>query len=118
MKVERDTIDNIEIFRISGEYTIYEEDIVYEEYRNLLTNGKYKFIFNFEGLKYIDSAGLATLVLGVSIVLKHNTKIKVCSLNETVKNIFNTIHLNEAFDFYPNEKQAIESFREEEADKK
>lgn len=110
MKVERDTIDNIEIFRISGEYTIYEEDRVYEEYRNLLTNGKYKFIFNFDGLKYIDSAGLATLVLGVSIVLKHHTKIRICSLNETVKRIFETIHLNEAFEFYTNEKQAIESF--------
>ncbi|MFW5891253.1 MAG: STAS domain-containing protein [bacterium] len=111
MKVERDTIDDIEIFRIQGEYTIYEEDKVYEDYRNLLTKGKYKFIFNFDNLKYIDSAGLATLVLGVSSVLQNKTKIRICCVNETVKNIFDTIHLNEAFEFYPTEQEAIQSFK-------
>lgn len=110
MNVQRETIEDIEIFRISGEYTIYEEDKVYEDYRKLLTDGKYKFIFNFDGLKYIDSAGLATLVLGVSTVLKYNTKIRICNLNETVKTIFDTIHLNEAFEFYGDEKKAIDSF--------
>ncbi len=112
MNVKRESINDIEIFRISGEYTIYEEDKVYEEYRKLLTNGKYKFIFNFDGLKYIDSAGLATLVLGVSIVLKHNTKIRICGMNETVRTIFDTIHLNEAFEFFTDEKQAINSFNQ------
>ncbi len=111
MTVKRKTINEIEIFRISGEYTIYEEDKVYEEYRNLLTKGKYKFVFNFEELKYIDSAGLATLILGVSTVLNHNTRIKICCVNDTVKNIFETIHLNDAFDFYPTEEEAIKSFQ-------
>ncbi|MGC8765968.1 MAG: STAS domain-containing protein [Brevinematia bacterium] len=71
--------DEIAIIDISGELTVFtdEFDILYKEIVAYLKMGIYKFIFNMQNLKYIDSSGIGLLMRVASISARKNTKICV-----------------------------------------
>ena len=55
---------------------------------NLIGEGALKIIVNFEGLDYISSAGLRSVLVIAKKIQSKNGEILVASLHDTVKEIF------------------------------
>ncbi len=82
--------DEIAIIDIAGELTVFtdEFDIFYKEIMAYLKMGIYKFIFNMQNLRYIDSSGVGLLMRIASIAAKKNTKICVLCDQPNILKVF------------------------------
>lgn len=102
MEYTREERDGYIIFTIDGNFVIGKKGHVSEEYSELLEQGYYKFIFDLRKVDIIDSSGLGTIILGISNVMKKNEKIKIVldPKNETIKNIFRYIKIEQVISFF------------------
>jgi anti-sigma B factor antagonist len=109
MEYKRKKIDDYEVFEVKGDFVIGQKGDLSQEYTELLKDGKYKFVFDLTRVRVIDSSGLGTLIMGISNITDHNTKLKVCidMDNESVRNIFDYIRIDKVIAFYPNVQDAI-----------
>ncbi len=109
MEYTRKQIDDYEVFEVRGDFVIGQKGDLSQEYTELLKQGKYKFVFDLTQVRIIDSSGLGTLIMGISNITDHDTKLKVCidMDNESVRNIFDYIRIDKVISFYKNVMDAI-----------
>jgi anti-sigma B factor antagonist len=72
--------------------------------------GSVRLIVNLEGVNFIDSTALSTLVRGLKLCREQNGDLHVCSLLQPVQVIFELTRLDKAFDIFPNEEEAAKGF--------
>jgi anti-anti-sigma regulatory factor len=58
----------------------------------------------------VDSTGIGMLVESVIITTKEGGQFKLANVPRLIHNILSTHRLLQAFDIYPNEKEALASF--------
>lgn len=102
--------DNIEILYLDGfldAHTSVELENILE---NLINEGKYKILVNFEKLSYISSAGLGVFMAFIETARNNSGDIKLCSMSEKIYNIFDMLGFPILFEIYKEEDSAIEKF--------
>lgn len=102
--------DNIEILYLDGfldAHTSVELENILE---NLINEGKYKILVNFEKLSYISSAGLGVFMAFIETARNNSGDIKLCSMSEKIYNIFDMLGFPILFEIYKEENSAIEKF--------
>jgi len=82
------------------------------ELKKHINNGYYKILINCKNLNYISSAGMGVIMGYLEEVREKKGDIKLCSLNKTVYEIFDLVGFTEIYDFFDEEKEAIEKFNE------
>ncbi|MFW5799927.1 MAG: STAS domain-containing protein [Spirochaetota bacterium] len=109
MEYKRRQENDFEIFEVSGQFIIGQIGDLFKEYTDLIKENKYKFIFDLTDVKFMDSSGLGTIIMGASHVMKHEEKIRICldPSNETVKDLFKVVKVDYAVDYYKNIDDAI-----------
>lgn len=84
------------------------------QFKNSITNlADDKSIFlviDMEGVDFVDSTGLGSLVAALRIVREKNGDIKVCNLKDNVRSVFELIRLNKLFDIFDSRNEAIDSY--------
>jgi anti-sigma B factor antagonist len=63
-------------------------------------------LLDFQGVKYIDSSGLATLVEYFKISRGYSGRVAIAGLSERVRSIFDLVRLGEVFPLFPSEVEA------------
>lgn len=66
---------------------------------------------NLEGVKFIDSSGLAALVQGMKRCRKNGGDLRLYNLKQNVRIIFELTRLDKAFSIFPDEDAALKNFR-------
>jgi anti-sigma B factor antagonist len=66
---------------------------------------------NLEGVKFIDSSGLAALVQGMKRCRKKGGDLFLYNLKQKVRIIFELTRLDKAFSIFPDEDAALKNFR-------
>ncbi len=100
------------IYTLHGEVSFAKIDALDElsnEVKSALKKDEYKFIFNFEDVPFIDSSGIAVVILAMSSAMKNKTPIKVCGLNQETRKSFEMIRMNFGLRYYENIEEALES---------
>ena len=69
-----------------------------------------KVLINLEKVAYVDSSGLATLVEILKNFRKYGGILKLCSLSNKVKSLFEITKLEKLFDIQDNEEEAVKTF--------
>ena len=81
------------------------------EIQKALDRRRYKIVLNCAGLRYIASAGLGAIMGAIEEIRGNGGDIRITELNETVNNIFEILGFNHLYRVFPNEMEAIMSFR-------
>ena len=68
---------------------------------------------NCAGLTYIASAGLGAMMGAIEEIRGNGGDLRLASLNETVRNIFEILGFHHLYRIFPSEMEAIRSFRED-----
>jgi anti-sigma B factor antagonist len=76
----------------------------------LIQSGKVNIILNLRDVTHIDTAGLETLVMGLSSLRKAGGKLALAGLNRSHLRLFLLTKLAIAFDFFDSEQDAVDSF--------
>jgi len=112
MKIKSREADGITILDISGEmYGGPDNMELVNTVTELAKDKKLDLLVNLSKVKWISSTGLGILVSARSRFSKEGGVIKLCHPNERVLGILQVTRLNLIFDVYPNEDEALKSFK-------
>lgn len=111
MKIRLRESKDITIIDIEGRIDIDSAELI-ETVGWLLKNGKSKILCNFENVELVDYSGLSILAIAYKNVTNHNSIMKFCNVGLHVKELFKVIRLDEIFQCYNSEEEALENFDE------
>jgi len=66
-----------------------------------------RLVVNLDGVGYMDSAGLATLVEAMRLADEKSTRLVLCNLHDRVRGIFEIARLDHYFDIRDTVEQAL-----------
>ncbi|MCO6474050.1 MAG: STAS domain-containing protein [Melioribacteraceae bacterium] len=81
-------------------------------FNKLIDEKKFQIVVNFSDLTYISSAGLGVFMAYVETMRENNGDIKFSNMNESVYNIFDLLGFPMLYEFYKDEKEAVEKFNQ------
>lgn len=73
----------------------------------LVAKGQFTILINCQDLNYISSAGLGAIMGLIETVRENGGDILLCSLQENVHAIFETLGFTQLYRVFPGEEQAI-----------
>jgi anti-sigma B factor antagonist len=102
---------NVSIIDLSGRITIGEGDVVMREKVNeVVDQGQNNIILNLTKVTYMDSAGIGELVACLKRVREKGGMIKLLNASGKVYDLLQLTKLEDVFESYKDEKEAIDSF--------
>lgn len=102
---------DIVIIEVAGELDALVAPKLKEKISKEMENGETKFIINFKELVHINSLAMGILRGKLKSTKEIGGDIKLSNLNEHIKSIFEMIGLDEIFEIFGNEKEALDSFK-------
>lgn len=102
--------DDVQVLEIIGELDALVAPKLKETFNRLIEKDIVKYIVDFKGLVHINSLAMGILRGKLQVVKEMGGDIKISSLNDHIKTIFETIGLDEIFEIYSNEEEALKSF--------
>ena len=103
--------DDVQIIEIKGELDAFVAPKIKETLSKLIENEVNKYIFDFKGLIHINSLAMGILRGKLQVVREMGGDIKIINLNKHIQTIFETIGLDEIFEIYKTEEEALKSFK-------
>ena len=111
MKATVRDIGEVSVVDLSGKITIGEGDVVLRDtVTELLEGGRSKILLNLEKVKYMDSAGIGELVACFKRSKEKSGTVKLLNPSGKVYDLLQLTKLEEVFDTYRDEKEALVSF--------
>ncbi|HNM38329.1 MAG TPA: STAS domain-containing protein, partial [Anaerolineales bacterium] len=96
--------------KLKGRFDAHEVEPVNAWLAEQTNANQVKLIVNLEGVNFIDSTALSTLVRGLKLCREKNGDLHVCSLQQPVRVIFELTRLDKAFDIFATEEEAAKGF--------
>jgi len=79
-------------------------------FTKLIEEKKYRITVNLERLNYIGSAGLGVFMAFIETLRENGGDIKFTNLSESVYSVFDLLGFPVLFEFYKEEKEAVEKY--------
>ena len=111
MKVTVRQIGHVSVVDLSGKITIGEGDVVLrEKVQELLEGENRNILLNLEKVSYMDSAGIGELVACYKRAKEKGGTVKLLNPSGKVFDLLQLTKLEEVFDSFKDEKEALVSF--------
>jgi len=111
MKASVRKIGHVSVLDLSGKITIGEGDVVLrEKVQGLLEGGEKSILLNLERVSYMDSAGIGELVACYKRAKEKEGVVKLLNPSGKVFDLLQLTKLEEVFETYRDEKEALVSF--------
>ena len=107
MQIKRRQLNGFEVLDITGEINFDTSPVLRNTFIKLIGEKKNKVIINFNGVSYIDSSGLATLVELLQKIKSHSGVLRLCNINPKVKSVFEVTKLDKIFEILSCEEDAL-----------
>lgn len=105
-------VEGVSVVELDGRIVLGEEsNSLREKIKSLLAEGKKKIILNMANIKYIDSAGLGTLVAAHLSAKTQGASVRLCHLGNKFHEVLQMTKLLTVFDVYDTEAAAVSSFQ-------
>lgn len=88
----------------------HNSDHLKQELSRLFEEGKTRIVVDLKEVRFIDSSGLGALVSGFKNASSRQAGLKLSSLQNQVKSMFELTRLHRVFDIYATVDEAIEAF--------
>lgn len=102
--------EGIAILALKGRLTVGEASSVREKVSALLAAGRKNIIFDLDGVDYIDSTGLGSMVICYTTVKKAEGALKLLKLNKRNIELLLLTKLHTIFEVFSDEQDAVNSF--------
>ena len=111
MKAKVRQIGSVSVVDLSGKITIGAGDVqLREAVVELLDKGDKSILLNLERVSYMDSAGIGELVACYKRAKERDGVVKLVNPTGKVYDLLQLTKLEEIFDVYRDEKEALVSF--------
>jgi anti-sigma B factor antagonist len=111
MKASVRQIGHVSVVDLSGKITIGEGDVVLRDnVQSLLDDGNKAILLNLEKVSYMDSAGIGELVACYKRAKENDGVVKLLNPSGKVYDLLQLTKLEEVFDTYRDEKEALVAF--------
>jgi anti-sigma B factor antagonist len=110
MEIIKSAINAIPVLLLKGRFDAHEVEPVNVWLQEQVNLGNAKLLVNLEGVNFIDSTALSTLVRGLKHCREKNGDLHLSNLQQPVRVIFELTRLDKAFDIYPSETEASFAF--------
>jgi anti-sigma B factor antagonist len=113
VKMTNSEVEGVSVVALDGRIVLGEEsNALREKVKGLIAEGKKKIVLNMANIKYIDSAGLGTLVGAHVSAKKQGASVRLCNLGTKFHEVMQITKLLTVFDVYDTEAAAVSSFEE------
>ena len=109
MKILTRKIGDNYVIELSGELDMETSVRFRDELHSILKIRPQKVIIDLEGVVYMDSSGIATLIEGYKISCKNDIVFVLVGVKEKVKRVFELASLIDFFKIYESVDDALES---------
>jgi anti-sigma B factor antagonist len=104
---------SVNVIELKGYLDAHTAPELETEFNRLINDNNFKIVVNFTDLKYISSAGLGVFMAYVETMRENSGDIKFSNLKEDVFNIFDLLGFPVLYEFFNDEKEAIDKYSEE-----
>ena len=112
MKVNIRQEGEVSVVDLSGKITIGEGDVVLrEKVQDLLDFDQKKIVLNLEKVSYMDSAGIGELVACFKRAKEKGGIVKLLNPSGKVYDLLQLTKLEEVFETYKDEREALVTFQ-------
>ncbi len=103
--------NNVNVYKLSGELIDKNQSKeMLQEIEEGITKGETKIVFNFEGLKYMNSSGLNIIISLLTKTRSNGGNLNICCVNKKIIELLNITKLNTIFTITDTEDAAIALF--------
>jgi anti-sigma B factor antagonist len=114
VRMTNSEVDGVTVVALDGQIVLGEEsNSLREKLKSLIAEGKKKIVLNMANIKYIDSAGVGTLVAAHISAKTQGASVRICHLGRKFHEVLQITKLLTVFDVYDTEVSAVSSFEEE-----
>lgn len=106
-------VGNVKVIDVKGYLDAHTAPELESAFNKLIDQNKYNVVVNFDNLNYISSAGLGVFMAYVETMRDNKGDIKFSNMQEGVYNIFDLLGFPMLYEFFNDEKEAIEKFNQE-----
>jgi len=110
MDIALRTAADVAIVEVTGRLDSQTSPELEAGLKSLIDAGQQKVVANFERLEYMSSAGLRVLLWTAKKLRATDGEIRVCSLNEVVREVFEISGFSTILNTFATETDALERF--------
>ena len=111
LKMTSREVDGVTVVALDGRIVLGEEsNALREKIKSMVAEGKKKIVLNMDGVTFIDSAGLGTLVAAHHSAKSQGASLRLCHLGTKFQEVLQITKLMTIFDVYNTEAEAVASF--------
>ncbi len=111
LKMTSREVDGVTVVALDGRIVLGEEsNALREKIKSMVAEGKKKVVLNMDGVTFIDSAGLGTLVAAHHSAKAQGASLRLCHLGTKFQEVLQITKLMTIFDVYNTEAEAVASF--------
>lgn len=110
MNISMKDVDDIKVVQFDGKLDSNNSKEAEASLNDLLSQNVRKVLIDFEKLDYTSSAGLRVLLSTAKQLKSVGGELRLCSLNETVQEIFDMSGFSSILSVFSSESEAIEGF--------
>jgi anti-sigma B factor antagonist len=107
MESRSHTVNSVTVLALSGRFDAHSASGVAAALEKAASGSPARVVVNLEGVSFMDSTALATLVQGMKRCRQAGGDLRLCNLQQPVRIIFELTRLDKAFDIYPSEADAL-----------
>lgn len=112
VRMTNSEVNGVSVLELDGRIVLGEEsNSLREKLKSLLAEGKKKIVLNMANIKYIDSAGLGTLVAAHLSAKTQGASVRLCHLGNKFNEVLQMTKLLTVFEVYDTEAAAVSSFQ-------
>src|SRR6202166_4776834 len=111
VRMTNSEVDGVSVVALDGQIVLGEEsNSLREKLKSLIAQGKKKIVLNMANIKYIDSAGVGTLVAAHISATTQGASVRLCHLGRKFHEVLQITKLLTIFDVYDAQADAVGSF--------
>ena len=110
MQITVKTTNEVKVLAFEGRLDTGTSPDAQQQLTRLIEEGETKILVNLEKVDYISSAGLRVLLVVAKQLKTTDGELRICSLNEVVKEVFDISGFDMILPISTSESEALESF--------
>ncbi len=110
MEILEERIDSIDVLKLEGRLDASSGKDIKEKVSALAKEKRVNLVIDMGAVEFIDSSGLGSLVASLRSVNKLGGDIKIASLQNPVRAIFELTRLHRIFEIFDDSTAAAKSF--------
>ncbi|MFA7289649.1 MAG: STAS domain-containing protein [Melioribacteraceae bacterium] len=103
-------VGSVSVIDVKGYLDAHTAPELENMFSKLIVDKQFKVVVNFDQLNYISSAGLGVFMAFVEQMRDNQGDIKFSNMNDSVYNIFDLLGFPVLYEFYKDEKEAVNKF--------